>query len=155
MLNYIGITAYGPRILYNIVATAQQCRLIEYRLFARPFSSRNDAKIKISRNKQKQESVTEPVIFQLSPSSQTSINQLLQKYPVNESNIRRLNGIKQIPLNSAVNSSTSKVSYVPIAPKDGGPHIKTRQQLPIYQFQQEILSLINNNQVIVLSGETG
>lgn len=146
-------------MLYNILLAMKSHGPKEMLTAARRFSWGFNKKGKTHRPSYKFKHHMKPSVLQLSPTTQDNINRLLTKYPNNEDNIRRLSAIKQPNSNGitdvTVGDEMSWNRNVPVILKDRGAHRETRLRLPIFQYRQEIVDLINANQVIVLSGATG
>lgn len=154
MINYSCSVRHRSYLLYNILTSGTRQAPRSIQNIVRGYLHRNG-------NNKTDEKHTNPNAFALSTSLQCAINNLLQKYPVDESKIQRLTGIKQSEVNAVQitddigNEETVAKYNIPIIPADGGPLKDTREKLPIFKHRQDILNLINANQVIVLSGATG
>lgn len=103
--------------------------------------------------------------LRLADTTRTSIDTLLQRNPLSEGergsqllvgvNAEAANEIAVAEEEDPSTSSTIDMQLLVPTPAHDNPHRDVRESLPIFLRRQEILDLINNNQVIVLSGATG
>lgn len=89
------------------------------------------------------------------------LSEFLDKNPLTEDE-KQINVIKTKKINNdidlpfAFGDSRSKPRLtVPLNSQTTKEFVKTRENLPIYSYRSNILTAINENQVVVISGETG
>lgn len=116
----------------------------------------------------KPEQILTESYFQLKDSSKYAITALLTKYPVSaqERNDLKVNRGKKVgsndssilkELNYTIGRLSDIIPQIPPSPNYNANInlTRARQKLPIWNMQEEIIELINNNQVVIISGDTG
>ena len=117
--------------------------------------------------KRSEQVLTEPY-FQLKDSSKHAINALLNRYPdsAQERSDLKVNDGKKCAsndtsflkeLNYTIGRLTDVIPQIPSTPNFSAVTNLTnaRKKLPIWNMQDEIIELISNNQVVIISGDTG
>lgn len=116
----------------------------------------------------KPEQVLTESYFQLKDSSKYAITTLLSKYPVSaqERSSLKANNAKKCAAHDSsylkefkytIGRLSDVIPQIPPSPNyNANLNLTTaRKKLPIWNMQDEIIELINNNQVVIISGDTG
>lgn len=94
-------------------------------------------------------------VVTLSPTSDRLIRELLldEPSPMEECNIQI--SFDATEMNDALISREQHTPVVPPMPRTSNPFRESRKTLPTYAYRERILDAIENNQVILISSETG
>lgn len=127
---------------------------------ARNFSLKNDVNVHEELQRRRSHQIRNQTSFlKLTPTAQDAISKLLQNASESSEKNQLIIDTKLTDIEEAQeidsSESISNDVNIPVTPENGGPLKEIRENLPIFSYRQEILNLINNNQVIVLSGATG
>lgn len=95
-------------------------------------------------------------LLKLAPNSQEHIARLLEQYPRADGENAEILLTETAPRSAAAFDAPSNGKrFVRNTLANENPLKEVREKLPIFAYRQEILKLINENQVVILSGATG
>lgn len=134
-----------------------KCVRAAFCLFPRPYSNVNERLENVVRQIGRRDPSN---LLKLAPNSQEYIAKLLEQYPRSIGNNAEIILTETAPLSAEAfdtlsNEQCAPKRFVPNTLANENPFKEVREKLPIFSYRQEILKLINENQVIILSGSTG